>query len=287
MLCVAALLTQGSTVAFEQLQCCVAYANAQQFKQAEFIADELQQLAWEKLHEGNWKEVNMVRALWGGINHHHHHKCYAQITTWRLFSQAWRELYAHGSLIKALCLLRQTKSYKEALSALDLALLMAGPAVEKTVGQNLHTLISDIQRAMNNNNNNITPSCPSDEMMESEQSKKRKREEMHSLEEEGTTNEDPLLPNELLNIIGLCCDSAETARDDKPLSEEEEEAIPGHGIPYQQVERIKAPSLERFLVEYMIPSKPVIITGAMGGWPALNERPWRDLNYLKSVAGMR
>jgi lysine-specific demethylase 8 len=47
------------------------------------------------------------------------------------------------------------------------------------------------------------------------------------------------------------------------------------------VERIRRPSMERFLREYMQKGIPVIITGGMDGWPAMNERAWANLNYLK------
>ncbi|KAK9830459.1 hypothetical protein WJX72_011885 [[Myrmecia] bisecta] len=49
------------------------------------------------------------------------------------------------------------------------------------------------------------------------------------------------------------------------------------------------PSLERFLSGYMAPAgrtaMPVVITGAMADWPALQR--WADLDYLVAVAGSR
>ena len=56
--------------------------------------------------------------------------------------------------------------------------------------------------------------------------------------------------------------------------------IEEHGIP-----RVACPSLVNFLDKYMKPQVPVILTGCMTHWPALEA--WQDLNYLKRVAGPR
>lgn len=57
--------------------------------------------------------------------------------------------------------------------------------------------------------------------------------------------------------------------------------------PAHAISRISVPSLTQFYKEYMTPQLPVIITNAMDHWPAMKERPWSDLNYLKKVAGYR
>ena len=46
---------------------------------------------------------------------------------------------------------------------------------------------------------------------------------------------------------------------------------------YSLIERVKCPSLETFLNEYMKPVKPVIITGCMNHWPAMTARRWRHV----------
>ncbi|KAG2498674.1 hypothetical protein HYH03_003419 [Edaphochlamys debaryana] len=55
---------------------------------------------------------------------------------------------------------------------------------------------------------------------------------------------------------------------------------PGARVPYAD-----APDLEEFLLSYLLPQQPVVITGAMEHWPAL--RRWGDLGYLQRVAGAR
>jgi Cupin-like domain len=59
----------------------------------------------------------------------------------------------------------------------------------------------------------------------------------------------------------------------------------------KSINRIELPTLEEFLKTYMIPGKPIIITEAMKHWPAMGygdpSRSWKDLNYLRRVAGNR
>ncbi|MEW5304236.1 MAG: hypothetical protein WDW36_006860 [Sanguina aurantia] len=45
------------------------------------------------------------------------------------------------------------------------------------------------------------------------------------------------------------------------------------------------PALEDFLMEHMVAAAPVVLTGTMQLWPALQR--WPDLSYLKAVAGER
>ncbi|TFJ80702.1 hypothetical protein NSK_007879 [Nannochloropsis salina CCMP1776] len=49
--------------------------------------------------------------------------------------------------------------------------------------------------------------------------------------------------------------------------------------------RLACPSLHAFLEKHMVPQVPVILTQCMEHWPAL--RRWKDMDYLKEVAGER
>lgn len=51
------------------------------------------------------------------------------------------------------------------------------------------------------------------------------------------------------------------------------------------IPRLACPSLHAFLDQHMKPQVPVILTDGLEHWPAL--KLWRDLNYLKRVAGQR
>ncbi|KAE9032596.1 hypothetical protein PR003_g9616 [Phytophthora rubi] len=58
------------------------------------------------------------------------------------------------------------------------------------------------------------------------------------------------------------------------------------------VRRLEMPTLEQFRREVMLRNEPVVITGAMEFWPALGraagpDRAWKDLRYLRRVAGRR
>ena len=62
--------------------------------------------------------------------------------------------------------------------------------------------------------------------------------------------------------------------------------------PTTMIPRIALPSLPSFLKDYMVCQRPVIITGAMQGWPAMGggrfaDRCWSNMAYLKRVAGLR
>ncbi|KAG2526563.1 hypothetical protein JM18_004329 [Phytophthora kernoviae] len=58
------------------------------------------------------------------------------------------------------------------------------------------------------------------------------------------------------------------------------------------IRRLEMPTLEEFRRDVMLNNAPVIITGAMEFWPALGreaglDRAWKDLRYLRRVAGWR
>ncbi len=56
------------------------------------------------------------------------------------------------------------------------------------------------------------------------------------------------------------------------------------------VPRVACPALHDFLQAHLRPRVPVVLTGCLAHWPAWEEggaRAWRDLGYLKRVAGAR
>ncbi|KAL4086254.1 hypothetical protein PRIC1_014384 [Phytophthora ramorum] len=58
------------------------------------------------------------------------------------------------------------------------------------------------------------------------------------------------------------------------------------------VRRLEMPTLEEFRRNVMLQNEPVVITGAMEFWPALGhaagpDRAWKDVQYLRRVAGQR
>lgn len=61
-------------------------------------------------------------------------------------------------------------------------------------------------------------------------------------------------------------------------------AVAPSGDPLRVMPR---PSLEAFLLQCMAPAQPALLTGTLAGWPAFGSRSWRDLGYLKRMAGHR
>jgi lysine-specific demethylase 8 len=51
--------------------------------------------------------------------------------------------------------------------------------------------------------------------------------------------------------------------------------------PEYAIPRIQPPSLDDFFQLYMAAERPVIIMNAMQHWPAMNERSWANIHYLK------
>ncbi|XP_068637498.1 lysine-specific demethylase JMJ30-like isoform X2 [Aristolochia californica] len=61
--------------------------------------------------------------------------------------------------------------------------------------------------------------------------------------------------------------------------------LPSKSLSNQMIERKSSLSLERFLSDYFLAGRPVIISDCMFHWPALTK--WKDLEYLRRVAGDR
>jgi len=53
------------------------------------------------------------------------------------------------------------------------------------------------------------------------------------------------------------------------------------------LDRVSCPSIEEFLINYFSQSQPIILTDCMEHWPALSSRPWKNLEYLRSVTNHR
>lgn len=80
---------------------------------------------------------------------------------------------------------------------------------------------------------------------------------------------------------------------DLPISAKEGTKRPKVVDLNEEIPRVHCPSLNNFLAEYMQKSVPVILTGCMDAWPAsgkleeYKDRAWSNLEYVKSVAGLR
>ncbi|PNF15568.1 Lysine-specific demethylase 8 [Cryptotermes secundus] len=74
----------------------------------------------------------------------------------------------------------------------------------------------------------------------------------------------------------------------EPSSNTEHSSVMVHNIPGikgQMLNTLEKPSLEGFRAAHFGPRVPAKLTGCISHWPALHL--WRDINYLKKVAGAR
>jgi len=103
----------------------------------------------------------------------------------------------------------------------------------------------------------------------------------------------PLLQSKIKSFITdiqACATQAEEGKEGPPKKVRKIDVVT-HKLPEidpsRAIPRISAPSMEEFYRNYMKPKKPVIITGYMNHWPALNNHDWANLDYLKRMAGLR
>eukprot|EP00262_Sarcandra_glabra_P008012 TRINITY_DN21182_c0_g1_i1.p1 TRINITY_DN21182_c0_g1~~TRINITY_DN21182_c0_g1_i1.p1 ORF type:complete len:421 (+),score=36.48 TRINITY_DN21182_c0_g1_i1:176-1438(+) len=61
--------------------------------------------------------------------------------------------------------------------------------------------------------------------------------------------------------------------------------LPDKSLSSKVVEKRSSPSLENFLRDYFLSGSPVILTHCISHWPARTK--WKDIDYLKRVAGNR
>eukprot|EP01116_Phalansterium_solitarium_P025471 TRINITY_DN9767_c0_g1_i1.p1 TRINITY_DN9767_c0_g1~~TRINITY_DN9767_c0_g1_i1.p1 ORF type:complete len:436 (+),score=80.29 TRINITY_DN9767_c0_g1_i1:913-2220(+) len=171
---------------------------------------------------------------------------------WKDVPMVWREVFSFGALLKALTEACR-RDYGAAMKTLDLALLMGSPKPEWQ--ERAQAFIAALSAAVSADSK---ASLLASAAFANE-----------SDESEGPATIGP--PEQLEDEPGP--KRPKLAADDEPL---------GVAVP-----RVSAPSMEQFYRAYMKPQRPVVITDAMKHWPALNEHPWADLDYLKRCAGLR
>lgn len=256
-----------------------------------------QDLAWEKLHTGNWKSVSPV----------------------------WRDLFSYACLVAALLHLQQLdpslhqatalvtpkggigieaassnkpkvdspqKAVAAAMHELDMAAIMGGPLFRAEIDslicavQSLHRHHLDthvkhtlVKRRYDDVSSSYTPdSCC-----------KQRKAFVHRSQTKQLTSDN--LPGKVrVARFAHHGDSGNAAQQQVQQPTEAPALLPpGSLLPHSaRVPSEQLPSMERFLVQYMLvqdKGQPVVITGAMSSWPALSR--WQDLGYLSRVAGLR
>jgi lysine-specific demethylase 8 len=216
--------------------------------------DVLVDLAWEKLHTGDWKDVD----------------------------EAWRDLYVMASMAVADARGGFAPARAaETLASLDRASLLGGPTfrdeLERAIAHAQEAMESDalskkrtrkrrtrlVVRALGDDaEDDVVAALPPGSLgardakaVSAKQKQKQKRETKTS-EEDTETNR-----ARRATLIRLA-----SAR----------EPVATFASP---------PSLERFLTDAMAPGEPAVLKGLAFAWPAFAK--WRDPTYLRAVAGAR
>lgn len=256
-----------------------------------------QDLAWEKLHTGNWKSVSPV----------------------------WRDLFSYACLVAALMHLQQLdpssheacalimseggsgteaascnkpiadslhKAVATAMHELDMAAIMGGPLFTAEIDSLIRAVQSLHQQSLDPFVAHTPVKRRFDDISSSDRPdsccKQRKASVHRSQTEQQTTDN---LPGKVrVARFAHHGDNGDAAQQQvQQLAEASALLPPGSLLPHcARVPSEQLPSMERFLVQYMLvqdKGQPVVITGAMSGWPALSR--WQDLGYLCRVAGLR
>ena len=231
-------------------------------------------LAWEKLHTGDWKDVD----------------------------EAWRDLY----VIAAMAVADARDGFAparaaETLAALDRASLLGGP----TFRDELETAIARAQeafelqtRARKNARKRERPARPRRGLGEDADDdfvaalppgSLGERSRWRFAEARASSSSDDDTPNSLVEPV-------ETSSS-PPRDGDGENRTRRADSASRRLERLASlrspvsptfdapPSLERFLTSAMAPGAPAVIKGLARAWPAFTK--WRDPTYLRAVAGAR
>lgn len=195
-------------------------------------------------------------------------RCWEQLHhgDWKLVSQVWRELYGWAAYLKGYCLMSEGQ-YELSLMALDRALIMGGP--DLACRPHMEPLLSQAQRLLFHSSQETDTSSTTGKKPRLE--KPTQDVEYHL----STTSQSTIATKKVAN------EQAKKNEDGEPHTSK---VVKCREV--RQVRRYHFPSIEKFR-RIMEAGEPAVITGTMSHWPAMNERAWKNLTYLKRVAGYR
>ena len=256
-------------------------------RQVSLAARDLVDFSWEELHAGPWKEV----------------------------SPAWRELYGTATLWQAACKMADAgagagaageQTWRSELLAciklIDMGIMMGGPLTQPTLAY----AMAECERLIKAPNalpaeHPHKPAGETAKRLQGSQGMPAAKRQRGPSQEPPSKSEEVREIQRELERDGVSGDSAGPAVSGLPLPPRMEHAS------VCQLRRRSLPPLEAFLKEHMQMRAPTVITNAMREWPAMRPLPptaagplavpieqgqdlpgrWADMNYLKSVAGMR
>ena len=162
---------------------------------------------------------------------------------WENVSIEYRKIYSLAIALKANGLNNEGE-FQEALCAVDKGILLGAPVMDDW----LHKVAEDLVGKIGASVVDVEPSKTFDKSIDpvKRRTSKENSSEAKRMRVEGEDIKD--------TATIVCTDSS---------------------LNYCPIERVECPSLQNFLNDYMKLVKPVILTGCMEHWPALNERKWR------------
>ncbi|XP_057873451.2 lysine-specific demethylase JMJ30 isoform X3 [Cryptomeria japonica] len=248
-------------------------------------AEAAHDMAWEQLHSAPWHSVEPV----------------------------WRDAYSLSCLHMASLYHRDGKK-EEALRILDMGLIMGGPLLRLDLNSAILLLqggpistkndIDEAERvstAVKENDSGMPAAVESEETFSEEQSTQSFSRQNHDA--------GSFMPNGDIGLLlkeGAASSTKHGLHKEKrkfttlDISNEDEwtsqlckdsqllkvfKGLPHGSLCSKLIEKIHMLSLEAFLCDFFLLRLPVVISGAMSHWPAMNK--WKDMEYLKRVVGDR
>ncbi|CAL1532358.1 unnamed protein product, partial [Lymnaea stagnalis] len=243
------------------------------------VCEPLLDKIWEELNTGYWKDVDIC----------------------------WREAYSLVSVLKALslsALLSDTSrniDHMTILRTCDMGLLMGAPILNNILArmsrefQEAFGVLGSWRREISNEIKNdvadnliILGSDASLCQDERTPEKKMKFEEDVLTEKNMDLHIEECLKHKMCDGIRTEQSDVNSGTDSEQKSNPPAVTLPQHVKTQKMsdVPRCSCPSVEMFQAMFCEPGHPVVITDAIGYWPAFTMRRW-TLDYLRRVAGCR
>ena len=241
---------------------CVAIRNASQLLCSNSCDASLKwtqvamDFTWERLHSGNWKDVNM----------------------------GWRETYSIAVLLKAANLSKR-RQFREALMELDKGIMMGAPVLDNAlpsfataltaeIRKTEHKILTETDSADIQTDSNLKTSSKAKKVVFKNYKQFADTANGSPVQQMCSTKQDSTDPgfSHDRGVKKMKMEESKQTADNYPSS-------PGLHIPLidpaNRVPVVLCPSLEAFHQHYMETSTPTVITGAMDHWPAYSARKWR------------
>lgn len=248
-------------------------------------AEAAHDMAWEQLHSAPWHSVEPV----------------------------WRDAYSLSCLHMASFYHRDGKR-EDALRMLDMGLIMGGPLLRLDINsaisllqgssiptKNVINVAEHASTAVKKNDSGMPTAVESEETVSEEPSTQIFSRQNHDADSFVSHGDIGLLLKEGAASSAKHCllkeqwkfTTSETFKEDELICQSCKDShflkvvkgLPHGSLCYKLIEKRHMLSIEAFLCDFFLLRIPVVISGAMSHWPAMNK--WKDMEYLKRVVGDR